>query len=131
MLDLKITTILIEPDKQSLKDTTLVLKKFNELSIVGKALTGEQGLALCQTFLPQLIFINIALPDISGFEVAQILRNRNLKSEIIFLAKNNQYAYESLIFEPIDYFALPLDAELVSELISRFNQKLKNYCEAI
>src|SRR5210317_1514116 len=125
MLDLKITTILVESDRKSLKDSVSMLKKFNELSIVGKTISGEQGLALCRTFLPQIVFVNIQLPDMSGFDFAQTLRNRNLETEIIFLSTNTQHAYESLKFEPIDYFVVPLENELILKMMSRFKQKLK------
>lgn len=125
MLDLKITTILVESDRKSLNDSISTLKKFNELSIIGKATTGEQGLALCRTFLPQIVFVNIQLADMSGFDFTQILRNRNLESEIVFLATNTQYAFESLNFKPIDYFVVPLDNELITKMISSFKQEQK------
>lgn len=125
MLDLKITTVIVESDRKSLNDSVSTLKKFNELSIVGKATTGEQGLALCRTFLPQLVVINIHLSDMSGFDFAQTLRNRNLESEIAFLAPNTKHAYESLNFKPLDYFVVPLEKELISEMISRFKQKMQ------
>jgi len=77
MLNLKITTLIVEKDQQSLNKTASVLKPFDELSIIGKTISGKQGFSLGNTFSPQLVFSNIDLSDMSGFDFARILRNRN------------------------------------------------------
>lgn len=125
MLDLKITTLIIEKDQKALNQTVSVLKKFDELLIVGKTISGKQGFALGNTFIPQLVFINIDLPDMCGLDFVQTLRNRNLYPEIIFITATEKYAYESLILEPFDYFVLPLKLELITNMIARFKAKLK------
>lgn len=125
MLNLKIITLIIEKDKQSLVETFAVLKKFNELSIVAKTTSGKRGLTLVNKFVPQLIFINTELADINGLEFVSRLRNSGVYFYVVFLAKNEKHALKSLPLEPFDYFVKPLKPSLVLKMIKRLKLALK------
>ena len=125
MLELKITTLIIEKDRQSLEETVKVLEKFDELSIVAKASSGKQGMALFNNFIPQFTFINVDLPDTSGLELLRTIRDRTSDANIVFLANDTRHAFKSLPLEPFDYLLKPLDPILIERLIVRFKQAVK------
>lgn len=125
MLDLKITTLIIEKDREELDKTLSVLKGFNELSIVANTVKGKQGLTLGNNFVPQLTFINVELSDISGLELSRTLRSRNAGGDIVFVANDSSQAFESLSLEPFDFLVKPIPPELIERLILRLKQKLK------
>lgn len=125
MLDLKITTLIIEKDKDELDKTLEVLSGFSEFSIVAKATSGKQGMALVNNYVPQLIFINIELSDTNGLELLRNMRNRNLSGNIVFMANDSSSAFESLPLEPFDFLLKPIDADLVERLIIRLKQKMQ------
>lgn len=124
MLELKISTLIIEKDKEALNKTFSVLKEFNELSIVAKATSAKQALTLGSTLVPQLIFINVDLPDINGLEFIRMLRKRNIFPYVVFISENINDAFDALELEPFDYLLQPLDFDLIKNMLVRLKQNL-------
>ncbi len=125
MLDIKIPTLIIEKDQQALNESVAVFEKFNELSIVGKATSGKQGYELGNNHIPILVVINVELPDVSGVEFVRMLRKRNILPAIVFLAKDEKKAFESLSLEPFDYFVKPFDDSVVAEMITSLKMEIR------
>lgn len=125
MLEHKITTVIIETNPEELKKLNSRLKKTAEFSVVGKATTGKQGISLIHNFAPQLIFVNVDLQDINGLEFVKILHTRNIFPEIVFVADNDKFAYESLPLEPLDFLIKPFKTEEIKQIIERLTLKLE------
>lgn len=125
MLDFKITTLIIEKDHQALKETSAILQNFKEILLVGKTTSASQGLALANSCIPQLIFINVDLQHESGLDFVRKLRQHNICTDIVFLANDNRLAFESLPLEPLDFFINPLSVDLLLKMIDRLKFKLK------
>lgn len=125
MLELKISTIIIEKDLEALNKTYAVLKDYSEFSIVAKAASAKQGLSLSTSVVPQLVFVNVNLADTNGLELIRTLYTRNIHPYVVFIDENSSYAFDSLELEPFDFFVLPLEPKLISEMIIRLKQKLK------
>ncbi|MCF6333881.1 MAG: response regulator, partial [Draconibacterium sp.] len=96
MLNFKITTVVVAKNLVELEKLVSKLKPFEELSIVGTATTGNQGMSLITNFAPELVFVNVDLQDVNGLEFVRILQSRNIFPKIIFIAGDSQLAYESM-----------------------------------
>ncbi|NMB91029.1 MAG: response regulator transcription factor, partial [Chloroflexi bacterium] len=87
---------------------------------------GEDGVRACQTTLPDLIILDIRLPDIDGFEVAERLRSNRRTREvpIIFLTERRERSdrLKGLGLEAQDYITKPFD---IQELRLRVRNSLK------
>lgn len=125
MLDLKIRTLVIEKDEHALGKTLAVLQNVSQISVVGKATSGNMGFTLGNRIIPQLVFINVDLPDVNGIEFVRMLRNKNINPEIVFLANDSTCIFESLPLEPFDFFVTPLNKDLLSQMIDRLIVKYK------
>ena len=125
MLELKITTLVIEKDRQSLQETLNVLSKFEELLIVAKATSAEQGMALGINYIPQLTFVNIDLSDTSGLDLLREIRSKTTGGNIVLMHNDARHAFEALPLKPFDYLIKPLDPVLIKRLILRLKQKFK------
>ena len=125
MLKQKLNTVLIEKNQAELKGLQSHLKKNHGLSIVGSTTQGNTGFSLITNYAPQLVFINVELPDINGLEFVRILYNRNIFPEIVFTADNEHFAYDSLILEPLDFLVKPIKTEDLDNMLIRLKHKLK------
>lgn len=125
MLNYKITTVIIAKNQEELNDFVSKLKSFEELSIVGTATTGNQGMSLITNFAPELVFVNVDLQDVNGLEFVRILQNRNIFPEFIFIAEDSRFAYESMTLRPFDFFINPIGQDLLQEMLVRLKMKLK------
>jgi len=76
----------------------MLLESHANLVIVGEASTGEQAIALAEKLAPQVVLMDITLPDISGIEVTRILRKIHPEIAIVALTihEDEQYFFEML-----------------------------------
>lgn len=97
-----------------------LLEEFPEMMVLGDAICGKNGLPLIYNYLPRLVFVNLDLPDMSGFEIANILQNKNFNPRIIFLANDEDLAFDALPYEPFDFFVKPVQKKHIKEMLERY-----------
>jgi len=95
----------------------LFLKEtLSELGSIHFATNGPEGVALCQTLLPELILLDISMPGMDGWEVCTILKNNPLTADIpvIFITGSENPAAEQLALEKgaIDFINKPFDPKI-------------------
>ena len=120
----QIRTILIDDDEEALMLLENYLKSFPEIDLKGKAYFGEAGLEMIREHIPDLIFLDIDMPDMSGIEIARIVKERNYKTQVVFTTAFNKYAYDVIATEPLDYLVKPFGPEDLAPVIHRYRQKL-------
>ncbi|MDB4582474.1 response regulator [Draconibacterium sp.] len=125
MLSLKITTVIIEKNSESLDKIYSELKKIEELSIVGVTTDINKGISLITNYSPNLIFVSTELHETGGIEFVNMLHNRNTYPEVIFLANDISNAYEALKVKPFDYLLKPITKETVKQVLIRLKTKFK------
>lgn len=93
--------------------------------IVGKAITGNQSISLAQQLQPDIILMDIALPDINGFEAARLIKQLKIPSRIIMLTiyDTEQYRKEAIAMGLEGFVSkMKFVDEIVPLLRSLFNQ---------
>lgn len=125
MLKNKITTVVLENSEKELNKLVAVLKAQSEIMVIGEATSGKKGLPLIYNNLPTLVFVNLHLADMSGFELAKLLRNKNFNHEIVFLANDRKLAFDALPYRPFDFYVKPVRKEQIKEMLERFKIKVK------
>ena len=87
------------------------------IEISGTATTGEEALELIQTHKPDIVFLDIELPDMTGFEMLGQLPETNFKT--IFTTAHSHYAIKAFRFNALDYLVKPIKAVELKEALSR------------
>ncbi len=125
MLKNKISTLVIEKDEFRIKSIATLLKNFSEIDVVGHTTDCRQAITFVYNLVPQLIILGLELEEMHGFEFVNTLHNRHIFPEIIFLSESSKPAYDALAYEPLDFWVMPVQKEVVQEMIERFKTKLK------
>ncbi len=101
------------------------LKKFNEIEVVGKALTGEQTLQLLKTTEPDLLLLDVYLPDMLGSELLPLIREHFPKLSIIMItaATDKEFLEKALGYGVENYLIKPVSRERFDEIIQSFIKK--------
>ena len=119
-----IKTILIDDDQEALTLLEAYLKVLPGIDLTGKAPSGEEGLEMIRENHPELIFLDIDMPGISGIEIARIIKERNYKTQVVFTTAFNNYAYDVIATEPLDYLIKPFGQDDLIPVIKKYWQKL-------
>ena len=119
----KITAVIIEDSEVDLWLLNFMIKKIGNVEILNVAKTGPDGIKLIEKYKPVMIFLDLDLPGASGIEIARIIREKKIDSNIVFVTSFEQYANEVKEFEPFDYLIKPITLETLEGMIKRFISK--------
>lgn len=92
-----------------------------EITQVRLATRISEAHSLLQQFEPQIVFLDIMMPEKNGFEFLNEIKNINF--EIIFTTAFNEYAIRAIRFSALDYLLKPLNAEELRSSIDRYLEK--------
>jgi len=124
-----IKALIVEDEKNSqelLKE--LVEQYCDSVSIVGIAGSVAEALEAIKTHRPDLVFLDIELPDGDGFQVLE--KCEDIDFDVIFTTASNQYAMRAFKFSATDYLLKPVDIEELQEAVKRVVEKRKKQEES-
>jgi DNA-binding LytR/AlgR family response regulator len=125
MIEKNITAMIIEDDEEALSLLEIYLQAFDEIELIAKTTSPQKGIQLLRRKKPDIVFLDIDMPDIDGVEVAETIRKNDLKTEVIFTTAYSKYAYKALHVEPLDYLLKPFGPEDIITVINRYQTKIK------
>jgi two-component system LytT family response regulator len=120
----KINALIIEDNSESSKELESLLMDFDEIRVVGEAQNGKEAIALINQSKPDLVFLDIQLPGMDGFEVLQKIDHYPM---IIFVTAFHQYAVKAFEVNGIDYLLKPITKTRLERAVKRvinFNKTL-------
>ena len=120
----KIKTLLVDDEKISLITLkTLINTHFSEIEVVGMAGSVADAIDKINQLNPELVFLDISLPDGEGFDV---LKGTPAKSfETIFTTAHEKFALKAFDFFAIHYLVKPVTLERLHDAIARFHEVRK------
>ena len=95
-----------------------------QIKVVAEAANGQEALLLIQHHKPQLIFLDIEMPKMNGFEMLNELPEKDF--HIIFTTAYDQYAIKAIKYAAFDYLLKPIDIQELQEAISNVETRENN-----
>lgn len=124
-----ITAIIIDDEPNAINLLEMYLRHFPEIQLICKESDPKKGLETIKSNPPDLIFLDIDMPDMDGLTLADRIQSVNFHSEIVFTTAHQHYAYDALGIEPLDFLTKPFFLTDVEIVVSKFKIKAekKNY----
>ncbi len=121
-----INAILIDDEKNALESLALKISKyFPEITITNKFQNPQKAVIEINTNRPDLVFLDIEMPILSGFDVLSKIKNPDF--EIIFVTAYSQYAMDAIKHCAIGYIVKPIDnndlKNAIKNALQNINQK--------
>ena len=118
-----IRTIIIEDEPVSRDMLTLMLQRHKEdIEIIDACANPADGIASISRHQPDLIFLDIQMPKMNGFEMLKQINNINF--EVIFTTAFDQYAINALRISALDYLLKPVDDEDLTIAIAKCRERM-------
>ncbi|MDQ3745256.1 MAG: LytTR family DNA-binding domain-containing protein [Acidobacteriota bacterium] len=100
------------------------LKAFFDVSVVGECEDGEAALEAISRHSPDLVFLDVQMPGLSGFDVIGRLPKGRVPF-VVFLTAYDQYALRAFEVRALDYLLKPIDDERFTEAVKRARGQIK------
>jgi two-component system LytT family response regulator len=93
-----------------------------QVQVIGICHSGQSALEAIRTLEPQLVFLDIEMPQMNGFELLEKLPDVNF--ELIFTTSYDQYAIKAIRFSALDYLLKPIDREELQQALQKVHQRI-------
>ena len=93
-----------------------------ELQIVGEAANGREAVAMAQSLEPDVVVLDIMMPEMDGIAAARALAGR---AHVVFVTAYDQYAVRAFEHGAVDYLLKPVEAERVALACARLRERLR------
>jgi two-component system LytT family response regulator len=113
-----LTTIIIDDEQKGRSALKQKLYDYcKDIELVGEAQNGVEGIKLIEKYHPDIVFLDIEMPRMDGFEMLNRLPEK--KFHLIFTTAYDQYAIKAIKYSAFDYLLKPVDIEELKIAIAR------------
>ena len=118
-------TAVIADDERLMRDQIAgrLKEAWPELLIVGEAGNGREAVAMAQSLEPDIVFLDINMPEMDGIKAAQALAGR---VHVVFVTAYDQYAIRAFDQGAVDYLLKPVEPERVALTCTRLRERLSH-----
>lgn len=115
------TAIIIDDEKHCRDVLALLLQRYcSSLNLVASCPDGESGLEAIDIHRPDVVFLDIEMPGMSGFEMLEATRYNDF--QVIFTTAYNEYAIKAIRHNALDYILKPINKDELVSAVSRIRQ---------
>lgn len=123
----KVKALIIDDEQLARDIIKAYLKKFDSIELIGEASNGFDGIKLMNEMNPELIFLDIQMPKLTGFEMLELIENPPV---MIFTTAYDQYALKAFEVNATDYLLKPFSEERFTEAVGKAFKLLANKSES-
>jgi DNA-binding LytR/AlgR family response regulator len=124
MREERVPTAVIADDERLMREQIAARLKeaWPELAIVGEAGNGREAVALVRSRAPDIVFLDIRMPEMDGIEAARALAGQ---VHVVFVTAYDEYAISAFDHGAVDYLLKPADPERVALACQRLRERLQ------
>ena len=121
-----IRTVLADDEVLGRQKLRELLKGINDVEIVGESASASETIELVNLVAPDLLFLDIHMPDMDGFDVVDALGSdsNGKRPQIIFVTANDRYAVRAFEIHAIDYLLKPFTVERLRTAVERASERM-------
>lgn len=119
-----LNAIIVDDEKPAVAILKLLLEKTGQICVVGSFIRAADALLKLQDLKPDVAFLDIEMPGMSGLELAEKIIEASDNTEIVFVTAYDKYALEAFRVNAINYILKPLSSDDIAKTITRL-EKIK------
>ena len=121
---MKVTALVVDDEQLARDELCFLLGQTADVQVIGQAGDGIEALGLLEDLEPDVVFLDIQMPGLTGFEVARQAVARHLAPEFVFVTAYDQYALDAFHVNAVDYLLKPVDATRLDRALARARRRL-------
>jgi DNA-binding LytR/AlgR family response regulator len=116
--------LVVDDEQLAREELCYLLAELGGVEIVAQAGDGPQALEAVGRHAPDVVFLDVQMPGLTGFEVARRLIDREPPVAIIFVTAYDQHAIEAFEVNAVDYLLKPVEADRLERAVQRVRRRV-------
>lgn len=117
-------TLIVDDEPLAVERMQILAARIPALQVVGTASDGAQALRLVDALTPDLILLDMTMPEVDGLSVARALAERPRKPGVVFVTAHDHFAVEAFDLDAVDYVLKPVAQERLERAVERAQERL-------
>jgi two-component system LytT family response regulator/two-component system response regulator LytT len=119
-----VRAVLVDDEQLARDELGYLLGQIGGVDIVGEAANGVEALAAVARLQPDVVFLDVQMPGLTGFEVARRLVDSGAPSQIVFVTAFDRHALEAFEVNAVDYLLKPVDPARLQVAVERARRRI-------
>jgi two-component system response regulator LytT len=116
--------VLVDDEQLARDELAYLLGQVGGVEVIGQAGNGLEALTAIDRLQPDIVFLDVQMPGLTGFEVARRLLDQRATSHIIFVTAYDQHAIEAFEVNAVDYLLKPVDPARLDVAVERARRRM-------
>ena len=121
---MELRAVLVDDEQLARDELGYLLGRIGGVEVAGQSGNGVEGLATIDRLKPDLVFLDVQMPGLTGFEVARRMLETGSSSHIIFVTAYDQHAIEAFEVNAVDYLLKPVDPARLEAALERARRRI-------
>ncbi|HEY8362455.1 MAG TPA: LytTR family DNA-binding domain-containing protein [Tissierellaceae bacterium] len=122
--------LVVDDERPAREEIMYILNEIDEVEVVGEASHGTEALELIEKLKPDVVFLDIQMPQMTGIEVAKKILDKGMEVSIIFVTAYDQFALKAFEVNAVDYLLKPIDEDRLKKTVQKL-MSMKNNKESL
>ena len=117
--DAGLRTLIVDDEPLAVERMQIICSWIDALDVVGTASDGAAALQMIEDVEPDLVLLDMTMPEVDGLSVARALAEKDRRPAIVFVTAHENYAVEAFDLDAVDYVLKPVKADRLERAIQR------------
>ena len=119
-----VRAVLVDDEQPARDELGYLLDQLGGVDVIGQAGNGVEALATIERLQPDVVFLDVQMPGLTGFEVARRLLGSRTAPQIVFVTAYDQHAIEAFEVNAVDYLLKPVDQARLEVAVDRARRRI-------
>jgi two-component system, LytTR family, response regulator LytT len=120
----ELRAVVVDDEQLARDEVCFLLSEIGGVDVVGQAGNGVEALQVIESAAPDLVMLDVQMPGLTGFEVAQRLLDQGVESQLVFITAFDQHAIQAFEVNAVDYLLKPVEVERLRTAVDRVRRRL-------
>jgi two-component system LytT family response regulator/two-component system response regulator LytT len=121
---MNLRAVVVDDEQLAREELCFLLEQVDGVDVVGQAGNGVEALSSIDALRPDVVFLDVQIPGLTGFDVARRLLERDLPVQIVFVTAFDQHAIEAFEVNAVDYLLKPVEASRLEQALQRVRRRV-------
>jgi two-component system response regulator LytT len=123
---MNLRAVVVDDEQLARDELCFLLDQIGGVDVVGQAGSGQEAIAAVEAIQPDVVFLDVQIPGITGFEVARRLLEANVTAQFVFVTAFDQYAIDAFDVNAVDYLLKPVEAPRLEQALHRLRRRISS-----